>query len=65
MVFSSSGDSDSEPPPLVQIFTSAACRLFHCWQKCIANGGDCVEKECFVAENLFYQTVLLCSLYLL
>ena len=34
----------------------------HCC-KLRANGGDCAEKERFVAENLFYQTVLLCSLY--
>jgi len=39
--------------------------LVHHWQKCIANGGDYVEKYCFVAENLLYQIVLLCSLYLL
>jgi hypothetical protein len=39
--------------------------LVHRWQKCIANGGDYVEKQCFVAKNLFYQIVLLCSLYLL
>ena len=32
--------------------------LVHRWWKCIAN----VEKECFVAENLLYQIVLLCSL---
>ena len=37
----------------------------YCWQKCIASGGNYVEEECFVAENLFYQTVLLCSLNLL
>ena len=35
------------------------------WQKCIANGGDCVEKKCFVAKNLLYQIVLLYSLYLM
>ena len=28
----------------------------------LANGGDCVEKQHFVAENLLYQIVLLCSL---
>ena len=39
--------------------------LVHGWQECIANGGDYVEKLYFVAENLFYQTVLLCSLRLL
>jgi len=25
--------------------------LVHGWRKCIANGGDCVEKQCFVAKN--------------
>ena len=25
-----------------------------------ANGGDYVEKQCFVAANLLYQIVLLC-----
>jgi len=39
--------------------------LVHCLQNCIANGGDYVEKENFVAEKLVYQAVLLCSLYLL
>jgi len=39
--------------------------LLHLWRKCIANGGDYVEKQCFVAKNLLYQIVLLCSLYLL
>ena len=38
---------------------------FHQWQNCIANGGEYIEKMCFVAENLLYQLVLLCSLYLL
>ena len=28
-------------------------------------GGDYAEKQCFVAENLLYQIVLLRSLYLL
>ena len=37
---------------------------FSLWQKCTANGGGYVEK-CSVAENFLYQTVLLCSLYLL
>jgi hypothetical protein len=39
--------------------------LVHRWRKCIANGGDYVEKLCFVAKNLLHQTVLLCPLYLL
>lgn len=36
-----------------------------CWQKRIANGGEYVEKQHFVVKKLLYQTVLLCSLYLL
>ena len=36
--------------------------LVHHWQKCIANGGTSVETLCFVAENLPYLVVLLCSL---
>ena len=32
--------------------------LVYCWQKCIANGGDYVEKECFGAENFLYQVTL-------
>jgi len=54
---------DSKLPPLVQIVMSAACRLLFI-------AGDnaqlmvvIVEKGYFVAENLFYQIVLLCSLY--
>jgi hypothetical protein len=35
----------------------------HRWRKCIADGGNYVER--FLAKNLLYQTVLLCSLYLL
>ena len=38
--------------------------LVHLWQKCIANGDDYVEKECFVAENLLHQIELLSPLYL-
>ena len=34
----------------------------HCWQK--FTGGGHIEKQCFVAENLVYQVLLLCSLYL-
>ena len=29
--------------------------LVHCWQKCIANGGDYIEKQCFVTENSLHQ----------
>ena len=52
-----SSDSGSRPPLLVQIHTSR--------QKCIANSSHCVEKQHLVAENLLYQILLLCSLYLL
>ena len=37
----------------------------HRWQQCLPNRGDYVEKQCFVAENLLYPIVFLCSLYLL
>ena len=47
------------------IYEQGMLALVHCWQKCIASGGDCVEKVCFVAENLLYEAVLLCSLNLL
>ena len=48
--------------------TSAGADIYECsmqvpvhlWWKCIANGG---EKQCFVAENLFYQIVLLCCCF--
>ena len=30
-----------------------------------ANGSDFVKKQCFLAENLLHQIVLLCTLYLL
>ena len=36
--------------------------LAHHWQKHIANGGDYVEKQHFVAENLYQQIMLLCFL---
>ena len=39
--------------------------LVHCWRKCTLNDGDYVEKEHFVDENLLYQIMSLCSLYLL
>ena len=34
--------------------------LVHRWWKCSANGENCVEKQCFVAESFLYQTALLC-----
>jgi len=63
VVCSISGNSES--PLLVHILTSVTCKfLFIAGEKCIANGDDYVEKQCFVAGNLLYQIVLLCSLYL-
>ena len=38
--------------------------LDHCLLNSIINEGDYVEKSCLVDENLLYQKVLLCSLYL-
>ena len=49
-------------PLLVQILMSKICKLlFFAGKKYMANGGDYVEEQCFVTENLLYQTVL-CSL---
>ena len=45
------------------IYKHGMLALVHSWQKCIANGGAYVEKECFVAENFLYQMVLLYSWY--
>lgn len=42
---------DSGTPSLVQPVTSAASRLLFMASE---NGGDYVEKECFVLENLLY-----------
>lgn len=54
-----SGGINSGAPPLVQTFMSVACRLlFIAGKKSIDNGGNCVEKYCFVAEYFFYQIVL-------
>ena len=47
------------------LFECSMLTLVHCWKKCIANGDDCVEKQCFIGRNLFYRTVLSDSFYLL
>jgi hypothetical protein len=39
--------------------------LVHRWRKCIANGGDYGEGQCFVADNLLYPTAILYNQYLL
>ena len=60
----SSGDSSRGSHPVVMTFYKHGMQaLTHRCQKYIANGGDSVEKIGFVAENLFYQIVLLCCLY--
>ena len=35
-----------------------------CVWKCIASGGDLVDKFCFVAKNLLYEIKLLWALFL-
>lgn len=52
----SSDNSGSRPQ--VQTFTSAACRLsFIAGEN--AHSGACVEKQCFVPENLLFQIMYL------
>jgi len=42
-------------PPLVQIVMNTACRLlFITGKNTHLNGGDCVAKYYFVAENVVY-----------
>jgi len=66
VVLFSSGDNASVSLLLVQVFMSTMYMLLLvASKKCIANGGDYAEKECFVGENFLYQAVLLYSLYLL
>ena len=49
-----------------QIFIRAACRLlFVTGENAQLMVVTMLEKQCFVAENLLDQIVLLCSLYLL
>ena len=43
------------------MFVSAACRLvFIAGENAQLNGGDRVEKQRFVAENVLHPSVLLC-----
>ena len=47
-------------------FMSTACRfLFIAGKNAYPVVGACFEKQHYVSENLLYQVVLLCSLYLL
>ena len=67
MVCFSSSDSDSGSSPVsdVDFYEHDMLVLVHHWQKCIANGSDYIEKQCFIAENFLYQRVFFYSLYLL
>ena len=53
------------PDSYAYFYEHSVQAFVHRWQKCRANSGDCVEKQCFVVENLLYQIVSLCSLHLL
>ena len=48
---------------LCRFFKGSMQDLVHHWWKITVDGGDCVEKEHFVGENLLYQIMFLCSLY--
>ena len=58
-------DSNSGSPLLVQVLMSTVCRLLFITDKNAQLMVVTVEKHCFVAENLLYRVVLLCSLCLL
>ena len=57
--------ADSGSPQLVQVLTGIAFRLLFITDENAYPMVVTVEKQSFVAENLLYQKVLLCSLYLL
>ena len=41
-------------------YESGIQALLHCWQKWRANGGNDVEKQCFIAKSYFF----ICYLYI-
>ena len=59
-----SDDSNSGAPLLVQVVMSMAFRLSFIAGENARLMVVTAEKECFVAENMLYQIVLWCSLYL-
>ena len=61
----SSDDSGNVSSLLVQFFTSMACSLLFIVIKNANLMVVSLLKKYFVAENLLYQIVFLCSLYLL
>ena len=66
VVHFSCSDSNRGSPPLGQIVTRAACRLFFIAGKnALLMVVSMLKKDCSVVENLLYQITLLCSLLLL
>ena len=68
VVHFSSGNINTGSHSLVNTSMGTACRFLFITGKNPGEtvmGCDHVEKQYFEAENLFYQTELLCSLYLL
>ena len=63
MVHFSSGDSGL--PPLAQIFMSITCALLFMAGEKAQPMVVTVLKNSFIADNLFYEISLWCSLYLL
>ena len=59
-MYFSSGDSNNGSPLLVLIVMSMELGLLF-----TADGHAYVEEQHFVSENLLYQIMLLCSLYML
>ena len=49
----------------VDLYEHSMQALVHHWYKCIANSGDYVQKLILITENLLYQILFLCSMYLL
>ena len=67
VVYFSSGDSNVKDKPRsrrTQTDTSTPYRLLFIASENAQLIVVAVEKQCFVAENLLYSTMLLCSLYL-
>jgi len=65
----SSGDSSVKEKPVLDghafFYKHGIQALVHHWQKCIVNGGDYVEKQCFVAiiYSIKWHYCALCNCY--
>ena len=57
--------AEEQPDKIADFYECGMQALVHHWWKCIANIDDYSEEDCFLAENLLYQILLSCSLYLL